>query len=522
MAEIVAQSQAGAVRGITLESGIHRFLGVPYGASTGGMRRFRPPLPAEPWEGVRDALEFGHRSPQDMTRVRDEDPSAFTGPDTPSEDCLVANVWTPSVGDGARRPVMLWLHGGGFSGGAASSIWCDGENLAKRGDVVIVSINHRLNVFGFLHLEDLCGPEFAGSGVAGMLDIVLALEWVRDNIEAFGGDPSNVTVFGESGGGRKVCMLLGMPSARGLFHRAIVESGAHPRGVDRTLATHFATRLFEGLGLRVGDVEALQAIPHDELYTRTMAAIAQMDDPELPASRGMLLSPVVDGHYLPAHPLDPASPEGFDVPLIIGTNKDEMAWTLAGAPNAGTLAEEELVGRLRRVFGDRTETVIDAHRRNHPQLTPWELLVSITSEDRRLLSIEVAEEKAKQHASGGAPVYMYLFTWESNHGLLKAAHTMEIPFVFHNEDRTTLVGTREDRHALADAMADTWLAFARTGCPDNPAIPEWRPYNAEDRATMIFDVPSRLELDPRREERLAWGDLRPSLPWEGRAFVGAG
>ncbi|GMU39858.1 MAG: hypothetical protein AMXMBFR23_07240 [Chloroflexota bacterium] len=354
-----------------------------------------------------------------------------------------------------------------------------------------------------------------------MLDIVLALEWVRDNIEAFGGDPANVTVFGESGGGRKVCMLMGMPAARGLFHRAIVESGAHPRGVDRELANRFATRLFEGLGLEVGDVAALQSIPHDELYTRVMAAIAAMDDPGLPASRGMLLSPVVDGHHLPAHPFDPASPEGRDVPLIIGSNKDEMAWTLSTAKDAGTLSEDDLVKRLRGVFGDRTEAILGAHRRNSPTLTPWELLVQITSEDRRLLSIEIAEKKAAQHQAGGAPVYMYLFTWESNYGLLKAAHTMEIPFVFHNVDRTALVGTREDRYVLQDAMADTWIAFARTGSPNHPAIPEWLPYERSTRPTMIFDVPVRLRRDPMSEEREAWGDRRPSLPFEGHSFVGS-
>lgn len=415
---------------------------------------------------------------------------------------------------------MLWLHGGGFNGGAASSPWCDGENLARRGDVVIVSINHRLNVFGFLFLDDLCGPEFTGSGVAGMLDIVLALEWVRDNIEAFGGDPSNVTVFGESGGGRKVCVLMGMPSARGLFHRAIVESGAHPRCVDRATAGRLATRIFEGLGLRPGDAEALQAIPPGELHSRVMEVIANVDDPELPASRGMLLSPAVDGHHLPAHPFDPASPWGQDIPMIIGTNKDEMAWTLAAATDAGHVSEEALVNRLRRVFGTRTEAVIEAHRRNGPDLTPWDLLVQITSEDRRLLSIEIAERKSQQHAAGGAPVYLYLFTWESNYGLFKAAHTMEIPFVFRNVDRTALVGTRPDRYTLQDTMSDTWIAFARTGRPDNAAIPDWRPFGAGDRATMIFDVPPRLASDPMREERLAWGDLRPSLPFEGAAFVG--
>jgi para-nitrobenzyl esterase len=468
---------------------------------------------AWPWEGIRDALEFGPTCPQAAT-------SAEQSLAEPGDDCLVLNVWTPSA-DRSKRPVMVWLHGGGFRGGSASRPFTNGANLAKRGDVVVVSLNHRLNVLGFLELEELCGPEFAGSGVAGMLDIVLALEWVRDNIEVFGGDPSNVTIFGESGGGRKVSMLMGMPGARGLFHRAIIESGAHPRAVPRPLAALLALRTFEALGLQVGDIEGLQAIPGEELFSRVEHAIGSINDPDLPASdagRWMTFSPVLNAEHLPAHPFDPASPEGVDVPLMIGTNKDEMALFFSQEPNAGELNEAGLVEKLTPVFGDRTSEVIEAHRRNRPKETPWDLRVSISSEDRRLLSIETAEAKAAQ---GGAPVYMYLFTWESNHKLLKAAHTMEIPFVFDTLDSTPIVGTREDRFALAEQLSTTWVAFARNGDPNHDSLPRWEPYDAERRATMLLDVPSHLEDDPRAEERLAWGDLRPRLPWEGAAFVGS-
>ncbi len=232
----------------------------------------------------------------------------------------------------------------------------------------------------------------------------------------------------------------------------------------------------------------------------------------------MTFSPVLNSEHLPAHPFDPASPEGVDVPLMIGTNKDEMALFFSREANAGELDEVGLVEKLTPVFGERTSEVIEAHRQNRPEETPWDLRVSISSEDRRLLSIETAEAKAAQ---GGAPVYMYLFMWESNHELLKAAHTMEIPFVFDTLDSTPIVGTREDRFALADQICTTWVAFARNGDPNHDGLPRWEPYDTERRATMLLDVPSHLEDDPRSEERLAWGDLRPSLPWEGVAFVGS-
>ncbi len=276
MVDVITTTTLGQVRGATARNGVSTFLGIPYGESPTGERRFKPPVARAPWEGIRDALEFGPICPQATS-------SAEQSLAEPGDDCLVLNVWTPSA-DRSRRPVMVWLHGGGFRGGSSSRPFTDGANLAERGDVVVVSLNHRLNVLGFLELEELCGPEFAGSGVAGMLDIVLALQWVRDNIEVFGGDPSNVTIFGESGGGRKVSMLMGMPGATGLFHRAIIESGAHPRAVPRPLATLLARRTFEALGLEVGDIEGLQAIPGEELFARVERAIGTIDDPDLPAS----------------------------------------------------------------------------------------------------------------------------------------------------------------------------------------------------------------------------------------------
>jgi para-nitrobenzyl esterase len=513
MAQIIRTTH-GEIQGLTGPKGIHTFLGIPYGASTAGKMRFRAPAPPEMWSGVRKATAYGPSCPQGRsTLIKSLGTSV-------GEDCLVLNVWTPRVNDGGKRPVMVWLHGGGFQIGSGSTPTTDGTNLAARGNVVVVSLNHRLGIYGYLHLEKICGPDFAGSGNAGMLDIILALKWIHDNIEAFGGDPANVMIFGESGGGRKVSILMGMPLARGLFHRGIVESGPHPRCIPGDTATRLATLFFKWLGRKIDDVEYLQALPVDDLYYKFEKFIDQLEDPIVKGGRAgrWLLSPVVDGKYLPANPFSPASPEGYNVPLMIGTNKDEAALFLANEKGIDAIDDAQAIKRLQGVLGNRAEEVFNVHRKSRPKETPYDLLCAISSEDRRLLSIETAEEKAKQ---GGAPVYMYLFTWESNQGLLKAAHSMEIPFIFRTLDATDMVGTREDRYALSDIMSDTWIAFARNGNPNHPGLPEWKPYDAVRRATMIFDVPPRLENDPWREERLAWAKTPVKLPWEGEVFVTA-
>ncbi|MEE8352912.1 MAG: carboxylesterase family protein, partial [Dehalococcoidales bacterium] len=355
-----------------------------------------------------------------------------------------------------------------------------------------------------LHLADVAGDAWAGSGIVGMLDIVLALEWLRDNIGAFGGDPGNVTIFGESGGGRKVSVLLGMPSAEGLFHRAIVQSSPGLRGREPAEASEVAEGLLTELGIGPNEVDKLQQLPAERLLEAVTTLSAR---PSGGARRGnpvMFLSPVVEGHHLPAHPFDPvAAPSAAAVPLLIGSNRDEMALFVAGDPRRRRLTEEELRQRLAPRLGDRVNDVIDVYKRTRPEATPWDRYIGILSEDRRLGCIQLAERKL---AGGPAPVFMYLFAWESDYKgyLFKAAHALEIPFVFDTVDEVPLTGDRPDKYGLAANMSEAWIAFARGADPNHPGIPRWAPYTLDNRATMILDVPCRVEVDPAREELDAW------------------
>ena len=511
-AEVI--TACGAVSGY-VRKGIFTFKGIPYADSTEGERRFLPPIKPKAWNGVRSCRQFGYVCPQAARTgwVNDEEAFLFSWDDgVQSEDCLHLNLWTPGTNDGRRRPVMVWLHGGGFTAGSGQELQSyDGENLARRGDIVVVTLNHRLNVFGFLDLSKY-GEQYATSANVGMLDIVAALEWVRDNIAKFGGDPALVTVFGQSGGGGKVSALMGMPAAKGLLHRAIVESGSMLRAADQEKSQGLADWIVAELGLTRDTIDRIHTLPYQQVLQAGQKVLREHNPMPtgIPNFRRLAdrlgFAPVVDGNVLPAHPFEPqASALSADVPMIIGSTLNEFV-TALNHPEYENMTSAELEQRVRAACGDKAPQVLAAFRRRTPNAKPFDVWSRIAASSVRQSALAQAAAKA---AAGRAPAYVYWFTWQTPilDGRPRAFHCSEIAFVFDNTDRCeNMTGGGADARALAAIMSEAWIHFARTGDPNHAGMPKWPAFSTSTSPTMIFDNRSRAENGPDADEQRSVAD----------------
>ena len=498
---IVVETTHGKIEGVQAE-GHQSFRGIPYAAAPVGENRFRAPTTPEPWAGLLETKEFGASAPQPPSAL----PGMEAGPQ--NEDCLFLNVYTPAA-DGARRPVMVWIHGGGFTGGSGGQPLYEGARLTRRGDIVLVTINYRLGALGYLDLADY-GEQLEGaSSNLGQRDQIAALEWVRDNIEAFGGNPNQVTIFGESAGGMAVSTLIAMPQAKGLFHRVIAQSGATQAVLDRQGATRILETVLSELDIAPGEIEKLRKVSTKDFLhaqSRTSARLAR--------DVFLCYAPVVDGDSLPEAPLDFIRAGGAkDIPLIVGANLDE--WKLFSAMNPKHFELDEVslkkvvASRLRGVEGADAERMIEIYRRERPAAAPCDLLDAIES-DRlfRVPAIRMAEVQSRHQGA----TYEYLFTWPSpaRHGKLGACHAIELPFVFGTFDAPTMdrfSGTGPEADALSGAMMDAWISFARNGDPNCAALPRWSGYDGEKKSTMIFDRKLELRDAPNDIERAAWDNF---------------
>jgi len=507
----IADTRHGKVQGYQLR-GIHYFLGIPYGAETSGVNRFMPPRPPKPWTDVFPAIWWGPSAPQDMEGRFANPYYAFRDHwnyHEISEDCLRINVFTPAIGDGKKRPVIVWLHGGGFTAGnGIEHDGYNGENLARFGDVVFCSLNHRLGPLGYCDLAGVGGEAYAASGNVGMLDIVAALEWVRDNIAGFGGDPANVTIIGQSGGGAKVCMLTAMPEAKGLFHKAVALSGVALKMNEKDDAEKLGAYVLKEAGLSPAEVGKLQTLPWKDYYTIASKALKQLNQEMPPPGRARRrgFSPVVDGAVLPQHPYFPAAaPTAAEVPMILCStlNEHAPAW-LDRSLDGMTLDDvaEKVKDRagFGRGFGDQAKAVVEAYAKTFPDKKPVEIW-SLVSSNRQGL-VAVADAKAKQPA----PVYVAWFGWQPPlfDGRIGAFHCVDICFWFHNTDlMLTHTGGGPRPRALADKMAGSLVRFMKTGDPNGGGLPSWPRYTSANGETMVLDDQSVVRNDPDREARKA-------------------
>ncbi|UCB43820.1 MAG: carboxylesterase/lipase family protein [Dehalococcoidales bacterium] len=498
----VVETTSGKIEGI-FRRGLYAFRGVPYAAPPVGRLRWLPPEPPEPWSEVRPALRLASIAPQNLMGLQLLESPV---PEPQDEDCLYLNVWTPGLDD-ARRPVMVWIHGGGFTSGSGSSLAYNGRTLSTGGDTVIVTINYRLNVLGFLNLNEVTGGKIPATGNEGLLDQAFALEWVHDNITNFGGDPDNVTIFGESAGGFSVGSLLALPKARGLFHKAILQSGAaHSAYSNIDAARHVASTFLELLGISPNDSDGLRSLNVEHLLKGQRELAGKALDPESGLG-GLTLRPVVDGKILPHLPIDAVTSGSADnIPIIVGTNLDEAKLFSAMNEAVSEMDESRLLSRYQQLItGEDVPGLIESYRkarqRRGMSTTPAEIFMALqTDKGFRIPAIRLAE----RHSRRSQPAYMYLFTWVSpmRDGILGACHALELGFVFgtRTEDFS---GSGPEADALERNIQDAWLAFARTGDPSCDGLGKWPLYN-ERRETMLLGEECTVVAAPYDEERRAW------------------
>jgi para-nitrobenzyl esterase len=495
----IVQTESGKVKGY-IHDGIYTYKGIPYAQA----QRFMAPAKPTPWQGVRSSMTYGPVCPTDPTTTTNDE---FEFPFNhnwgyTNENCLSLNVWTQQINATKKRPVMVWLHGGGFTAGSSIELPSyDGESLTKKGDVVVVSVNHRLNVLGFLDLSAY-GDKYKSSANAGLMDLIAALEWVKQNIAQFGGDPDNVTIFGQSGGGGKVTCLMNAPSAKGLFNKAIVQSGSYITDfMDPAISKQIGAALLQELNLQPDQVDSLQKISYERLNAAGKKALAKVQEAlkaqgKPVAGFGLGWGPILDGTVLPYHPTDAAATAlAANIPLLVGSTKNEFTPFMPGTRDINM---DQAKANLQKKYGDKADAFMAAVLKAYPNTVKPSDYTDLDLTFRPAC-IRQANLKA---TTGTAPVYMYLFTWQSpvNDGIYKAMHCIDLPFQFNNIQLCQqMTGGGKDAYTLAAKMSQAWINFATTGNPNAKGLPKWPAYTPENGATMIFDTTCELKNSPDKE-----------------------